>query len=116
MDTIKRRRRVWPDPLKREIVTAAFAPGASVSAVARQHDVNTNLVFSWHRQFSRAAAAAALQLVPVTITPDAPPASASSCTHETIEIELPSGCRVRVGANVKPAALRLVLDALERRR
>ena len=114
MDTIKRRRRAWPEPLKREIVAAAFAPDASVSAVARRYDVNTNLVFSWRQQFS-APVETAPQLVPVTIRPDAPPASASAA-QDTIEIELPSGCRVRVGPAVKPAALRLVLDALERRR
>ena len=116
MDTIKRRRRVWPDPLKREIVSAAFAPGASVSAVARQYDVNTSLVFSWRRLFSDVAVDAGPRLVPVTITPDLPPASVSACVCDTVEIELPSGCRVRVGANVKPATLRLVLDAPERRR
>ena len=33
-----------------------------------------------------------------------------------IEIERPSGCRVRVGSTVRPAALRLVLDALESKR
>ena len=41
MDTIKRvKRRTWPETLKREIVAAAFAPGASVSVVARHYDVN----------------------------------------------------------------------------
>jgi transposase len=115
MDTIKRRRRAWPEPLKREIVAAAFAPGASVSAVARRYDVNTNLVFSWREQFG-APMETAPRLVPVTIRPDVPPASASSAAHDTIEIEFPSGCRVRVGPGVKPAVLRLVLDALERRR
>ncbi len=50
MDTIKRvKRRTWPEALKREIVAAAFAPGASVSVVARQYDVNTNLVFTWRK-------------------------------------------------------------------
>ena len=116
MDTIKRRRRAWPEPLKREIVAAAFAPGASVSVAARQYDVNTNLVFGWRRHFTGTSMDAGLQLVLVTITPDAAPASASSSTHDTIEIELPSGCRMRVGSDVKPVALRLVLGALERRR
>ena len=41
----------------------------------------------------------------------APPLSSA----EVIEIELPHGYRVRVGGSVNPAALRLVLDALERR-
>ena len=115
MDTIKRRRRAWPEARKRELLAAAFAPGASVSAVARQHDVNTNLLFSWRRQL-RAPIETAPQLVPVTIRPDVSPATTSSAAQDMIEIELPSGYRVRVGPGVKPAALRLVLDALERRR
>jgi hypothetical protein len=50
MDTpsrVRRRHRSWPEALKREIVAASLAPGASVSLVARQYDVNTNLVFTW---------------------------------------------------------------------
>ena len=47
MDTslrVKRRHKVWPEALKREIVGACLVPGASVSVVARQYDVNTNQV------------------------------------------------------------------------
>ena len=45
MDTslrIRRRHRSWPEALKREIIAASLAPGASASVVARQYDVNTN--------------------------------------------------------------------------
>jgi hypothetical protein len=34
---------------------------------------------------------------------------------DLIEIELPRGYRVRIGGNIKAAALRVVLDVLERR-
>jgi len=37
--------------LKRRIVEETFAPGASVSVVARRHDVNTNLVFAWREKY-----------------------------------------------------------------
>jgi transposase-like protein len=33
-------RKRWPEALKREIVAASLVPGASVSVVARQYDVN----------------------------------------------------------------------------
>jgi transposase-like protein len=46
-----RRKRSWPEALKREIVAATFAPGASVSIVARQYDVNANQVFSWRKRY-----------------------------------------------------------------
>lgn len=53
MDTNRKRwtNKRWPEALKREIVAASFAPGASVWTVARQYDVNSNQVFSWRRRF-----------------------------------------------------------------
>ncbi len=52
MDTSRRvKRRIWSEALKREIVAAAAAPGASVSIVARRYDVNTNLVFTWRKLY-----------------------------------------------------------------
>ncbi|MCB8884111.1 transposase [Acidisoma cellulosilytica] len=44
---VRRRHKSWPEAVKRKIVAASFVPGASVLMVARQYDVNTNLVFSW---------------------------------------------------------------------
>ena len=40
----KRRRRVRPEDEKRRIVAETYERGASVSAVARRHDLNANLV------------------------------------------------------------------------
>jgi transposase len=114
----RRRNRSWPDALKREIVAATFAPGASVSVVARRYDVNANQVFSWRRRFRDvppAAAKAAARLVPVMVTPE-PGAVARqpSVAVETIEIDV-GNYRVRVGSAVDAQALRRVLDVLERR-
>ena len=49
----RRRNRSWPEALKREIVAASFAPGSSVSIVARQYDVNANQVFSWRKRYGK---------------------------------------------------------------
>jgi len=49
------------------------------------------------------------------VVADAPVAAAPNSLAEVIELELPRGYRVRVGSSVTGAALRLVLDALERR-
>ena len=46
----KLRRRLWSADEKRRIVAEAAAPGASISVVARRHDVNANMVFTWRRQ------------------------------------------------------------------
>ncbi len=124
MDTSgKRRNKRWPVALKREIVEATLAPGASVSVVARQYDVNANQVFAWRRRYLAAEEALAPTpslpgLVPVTITPD--PACEQSAPAEPvqsniIEIEVGGDCRVRVGSDFDDRALKRVLDVLRKR-
>ena len=110
----RRRNKRWPSALKREIVAATSRPGASVSVVARQYDVNANQVFAWRRRFLAEGRSSAPALLPVTITPepDEKPASAAS---ETIEIEVGGDCRVRVGSSFDGRALKRVLDVLRKR-
>ncbi len=111
----KRRHRYWPEALKREIVAAAAVPGTSVSLVARQYDVNTNLLFTWRRQYGEEAAGG-LQMMPVVVAPEEPSTRpAATAPADFIEIELPQGYRVRVVGTVKTASLRAVLDAVDRR-
>ena len=117
---VKRRHKVWPEALKREIVAACLVPGASVSMVARQYDVNANLVFTWRKLYGGVPEMSPTQLVPVVVTPEPPTAKKSAPlpdlpSADLIEIELPRGYRVRIGGNIKAAALRVVLDVLERR-
>ncbi len=113
---VRGRHRSWPEALKREFVAASLAPGASVSVVARQYDVNTNQVFGWRKRFGDGPTASpAALLVPVVVAPDradnAPPAPSA----DIIEIDLPNGHRIRIGSGVKSASLRLGLDALKGR-
>ena len=77
--------------------------------------VNTNLVFTWRRQFSRPAQTTDAGFLPVVVQPEAPPGAPPSQVADTIEIELPRGYRLRVSGTTKASALRLVLDVLERR-
>jgi transposase len=44
--SIQRRRR-WSAAEKARTVEETYAPGASMSSVARQHGVNRNQLFSW---------------------------------------------------------------------
>ena len=106
--------------MKREIVAASFAPGSSVSVVARRYDVNTNQVFSWRRLYRDGLPALAdptgPMLLPVTVTAEPRgEVSAAPSAADTIEIELAGKYRVRVGSGVDGKALRRVLDVLERR-
>jgi transposase len=119
-------RRRWPDAAKRRIVGETLEPGASVSVVARRHDVNANLVFTWRRQYrdgllsddtGRAVSGLDLGMVPVRVATEAPtkapPVSGSAPARRgPIEIALPNGCCVRVDREVDAGALRHVLRAL----
>jgi len=118
----RRRNKRWPEALKRKIVAASQLPGASVSTVARQYDVNANQVFGWRRRYRDAATGStpttSPELVPVIITPCGtdevvtPPAPVVS---ETIEIEVAGDYRVRVGPDFDGRALKRVLDVLRKR-
>jgi transposase len=116
----RRRRRLWSEEEKRRIVAEAAEPGASVSVVARRHDVNANMVFTWRRELSAGisvAADATTTFVPAMID-TAPVATASpvrSSLASRMEIALGGGIRVIVGADVDAAALARVIKVLARR-
>src|SRR3981189_1266944 len=124
MDTTatgRRRSRAWPEALKREIVAAAFAPGSSVSEVARHYDVNANQVFNWRKLYgddprAPAALASAAQLIPVMVTGERDAVATHALSvAETIDTDLCDKCRRRVRSGFDGRALRRVLDVLERR-
>jgi len=108
------RRRYWKRDEKRRIVAESLEAGASVAEVARRYGLNANLLFTWRRQFASAPAEAPA-ILPVTITPaeplalPAPPEAAGR-----MEILLPSGEKIVVGADVEPHALARVIKALRR--
>ena len=58
VDTKRPGRRQYSETLKRQMVAETQAPGASVSVVARRHDVNSNQLFRWRRPPRRSGQAA----------------------------------------------------------
>ncbi len=62
------RRRRGSEEDQCRILVAAFAPGATVAAVARQHDVATSLIYKWRRTLSAREAGFA----EVVVVPDKP--------------------------------------------
>ena len=100
-------RRRWPAEVKRRIVAETRAPGASVSVVARRHDINANQLFRWRRHDATVLEGVPA-LVPVALRgPAAPTGSAG-----TIEIDLAGGVQVRISGAVDTAVLRQVLEQL----
>jgi transposase len=127
-----RRRRRWSDEDKARIVAECAGPGASVSLVARRHDLNTNLLFSWRRQFrDRQRRADEVGFVPAVIAPQEAAAdrlpgtprelaprfssSASARPIGRIEIVLGDCRRIIVDEGVSATALARVIGVLERR-
>jgi len=47
VDTKQPKRRQYSEALKRQMVAETQVSGASVSIVARRHDVNSNQLFRW---------------------------------------------------------------------
>ncbi|WP_241419334.1 transposase [Acidiphilium multivorum] len=96
----------------------AFTPGVMVSALCRQHEISSGQLSTWRRQYRDGDLAEAAPLVPgfaravVSGTAPALGLAAASTAMETIEITLPDGVGLRVGAGVSQAALSRVLAAL----
>jgi len=110
----------WPKALKREIVAATYLPGASVSVVARQYDVNANQVFRWRRLAEKSGSPppsssySSIGLVPVRIKPE-PDEKPAPAVADSIEIEVGGDCRVRIGSSFDGRALKRVLDVVRKR-
>ena len=67
--TSVQRRRRWSAEEKARIVQETYAPGMSVSLVARQHGVAPNQVFTWRRLYAEgalSAVAAGEEVVPAS--------------------------------------------------
>ena len=106
------KRRQYSEALKRQMVAETQAPGASVSIVARRHDVNSNQLFRWRRQLlPKAVVESSAAMVPVAIAPDDDrPRRADR--EGVIEIAFGCGVRVRLRGEVSSETLRQVIELL----
>jgi transposase len=110
---------------RRQIVEETLKPGASVSRVARAHDVNTNQVFQWRRQYRQGwfeeDTRKTTALVPVKLARGvalvmgqrrkAQPSA--SIRAGSIDIDL-GHARVRIEGAADPECVRAALEGLHR--
>ena len=111
---------------RRQIVEETLKPGASVSQVARAHDVNTNQVFHWRRQYRAGwfddIAKKATALVPVKVVratgeslQAAPRKEKANLANAAGSIDIDLGhARVRIEGAADPQCIRAALDGLLR--
>lgn len=116
------KRRQYSKLYKRQVVEEALAGEDSVSVIARRHDINTNLLFNWRKQYlaGKYDAADASSLIPITVGPMAelPVTPRDKGSKQTgsgagrLEIVLFGGHRVLVEGAVDPMVLRTTLEVL----
>lgn len=112
---------------KVRIVQETFATNASVSVIARKHDVNANIVFAWRRQYKRGqlgapvGTAVAPPLLPIIVRSDAEPMqfeppveSAVAAFAGHLQIHLSEQRWIHVTGSVDVEMLRAVIDELTR--
>lgn len=104
------RRRRWSAEQKRALVTAAFAPGAIVSEVARRADVCPGQIYRWRQELGGAGGGFAA--VVVTADADCRPSIAPGAA-EAIEIEFGRVARLRIPPSTPPALAAAVVRALQ---
>jgi transposase len=115
----ERPRRRWPEDLKRQIVSETFVAGASVSVVARRHDVNANQLFRWRQEYGAALGG----FVAVSVAPEpvarellvGPVQTDAAVRRDYVEIDIGGSHRVRVGPGFDRDTLERVLDVMSSR-
>lgn len=125
----KRQRRSIAE--KRRIVELAMQPGASIARVAREHEVNANMVHYWRKLYRQGRLgenkANSVHLLPVSVSEPAAtavvepvtkpvsPASAvmPSAGSGSIYIEFPK-IHLRIESGADAVLLRVVLESLPR--
>jgi transposase len=115
-----RRRRLYTQEQKRQIVAETLVAGASVARIARRHGINANVVFTWRKQLRQMAPAAAtllpVQVAQASVVPPPKRRRVRKPVTEAgfIEIDLAGGHRVRVHGSADDRTVRSVIEALSR--
>jgi len=64
VELVKRKRRIYSDDFKRELVQKCRHPHVSIASVALEHGINTNLLNRWVKQASNENSISELETVP----------------------------------------------------
>ena len=117
------RRRRWSLEEKLRILAQSVAPGSSASLACRLHGISSGQLYTWRRQFrtgeltgfAPVMVAPPISELPVSAAPLDPAPLVGAADRPAgglIEVELPSGVKLRITGAVDAAVLRQVLSAL----
>ncbi len=106
-------RRRWTADEKQRIVAESLSAPRNVSATARRHGLSAGQLFTWRRLAREGKLMSASEMTP--FVPAVVACGDSPAGGGRMEIVISGGRRVIVGSDVDPAALRRVLDVLDRR-
>jgi transposase len=117
------RRRRWSLEEKLRILAQSVAPGSSASLVCRLHGISSGQLYTWRRRFRTgeltgfapvrlAPPVEQLALATAPVDPVPTPPELDRRVDGIIEVELPTGVKLRLTGAVDEAALRRVLSAL----
>jgi transposase len=117
------RRRRWSVEEKLRILAQSVAPGSSASLACRLHGISSGQLYTWRRQFrtgeltgfAPVMVAPPISELPVSAAPLDPAPLVGAADRPAgglIEVELPSGVKLRITGAVDAAVLRQVLSAL----
>jgi transposase len=114
------RRRVWGTEEKLRILAQSVAPGSSPKLTCRMHGVSSGQFYTWRKQF-RSGELTGFVPVSIALEPPALPSIAQAevpviplppTTAGSVEVELPSGVKLRFTGEVDAITLRRILSAL----
>ena len=101
---------------KLAVVQASLQPGASVSRVARLHNINANQLFTWRKAYREGALGHgdAAALLPVRMAESLPDGDPAATTPRTAVISgrievVRNGTTLRIDGQADPETLRMIL-------
>lgn len=122
-------RREWSDETRAAIIAESYSGAESVSAVARRHALAPSQLFTWRREFRRAAQAASAEAVAIepepffvpaviapqsTTVPPAPRKRRARRAREATAVELEiDGVSVKIARGAEAGVIAAVIDALK---
>ncbi len=130
--TVKQRRPNYTTGFKLHLVKLTMKPGVSVAQIARDNDINANMLFNWRQQYKVGKLAvegnSVVELLPVVLSPDKlrgntlpvtndkshmqKPESGNSAETLICELLLPAGT-LRLSGNITAEILQTLVRELE---